>query len=238
MRDFFVNGPTNLFFLFFFSILKAELPLVGSLDRSELFARAIISQYGYDTANTYMISQPALFHSQHFLCFACWCQPSLHTDCLFAALCAYVYFFCCMLLSICINAGISRDSRHKRRATGGRRNIHQKKRKFELGRPAAETKMGAKRVHVVRARGGNLKFRAMRLDTGNFAWGTETCTRKTRILDVVYNASNNELVSSFLTHLLTSYGQTANAYIFYSIPYAHTCNTFLLLIVYRFVPRL
>jgi len=49
-------------------------------------------------------------------------------------------------------------------------------------------------VHVVRARGGNLKFRAMRLDTGNFAWGTETCTRKTRILDVVYNASNNELV--------------------------------------------
>jgi len=90
--------------------------------------------------------------------------------------------------------GISRDSRHKRRATGGRRNIHQKKRKFELGRPAAETKMGAKRVHVVRARGGNLKYRAMRLDTGNFSWGSETSTRKTRILDVVYNSSNNELV--------------------------------------------
>jgi small subunit ribosomal protein S8e len=90
--------------------------------------------------------------------------------------------------------GISRDSRHKRRATGGRRNIHQKKRKFELGRPAAMTKMGAKRVHVVRARGGNLKFRAMRLESGNFAWGSETATRKTRILDVVYNSSNNELV--------------------------------------------
>jgi len=90
--------------------------------------------------------------------------------------------------------GISRDSRHKRRATGGRRNIHQKKRKYEMGRPAAETKMGAKRVHVVRARGGNLKYRAMRLDAGNFAWGTEATTRKTRILDVVYNSSNNELV--------------------------------------------
>ena len=49
-------------------------------------------------------------------------------------------------------------------------------------------------VHVVRARGGNLKFRAMRLDSGNFSWGSETCTRKTRILDVVYNSSNNELV--------------------------------------------
>eukprot|EP00343_Euplotes_focardii_P006966 CAMPEP_0205821026 /NCGR_PEP_ID=MMETSP0206-20130828/4609_1 /ASSEMBLY_ACC=CAM_ASM_000279 /TAXON_ID=36767 /ORGANISM="Euplotes focardii, Strain TN1" /LENGTH=201 /DNA_ID=CAMNT_0053116199 /DNA_START=39 /DNA_END=644 /DNA_ORIENTATION=+ len=90
--------------------------------------------------------------------------------------------------------GISRDSRHKRRLTGGRRATHQKKRKYELGRPAALTKIGAKRVHVVRGRGGNLKYRAMRLDQGNFSWGTEVCTRKTRIMDVVYNASNNELV--------------------------------------------
>lgn len=42
--------------------------------------------------------------------------------------------------------------------------------------------------------GGNRKFRALRLETGNFAWGSEGVTRKTRILDVVYNASNNELV--------------------------------------------
>jgi len=90
--------------------------------------------------------------------------------------------------------GISRDSRHKRRATGGRRAVHQKKRKFELGRPAAHTKLGAKSVHTVRSRGGNRKFRAMRLDSGNFSWGTEAVTRKTRIIDVVYNASNNELV--------------------------------------------
>lgn len=90
--------------------------------------------------------------------------------------------------------GISRDSRHKRRLTGGRRNVHQKKRKFEMGRPAANTRIGTKRIHTVRARGGNLKFRALRLDTGNFAWGSEATTRKARILDVVYNASNNELV--------------------------------------------
>jgi small subunit ribosomal protein S8e len=49
-------------------------------------------------------------------------------------------------------------------------------------------------VRQVRCRGGNIKHRALRLDTGNFAWGSENCTRKTRILDVVYNASNNELV--------------------------------------------
>jgi len=90
--------------------------------------------------------------------------------------------------------GISRDSRHKRRLTGGRRNPHQKKRKFELGRPAANTRIGEKAVHSVRGRGGNLKYRALRLDSGNFAWGTESSTHKARILDVVYNASNNELV--------------------------------------------
>lgn len=49
-------------------------------------------------------------------------------------------------------------------------------------------------VRRVRVRGGNFKFRALRLDHGNFAWGSEAVARKTRILDVVYNASNNELV--------------------------------------------
>lgn len=90
--------------------------------------------------------------------------------------------------------GISRDSRHKRRLTGGRRKIHIKKRKFELGRPPAMTKLGAARVHPVRCRGGNMKFRAMRLESGTFSWGSEVFSAKTRILDVKYNSSNNELV--------------------------------------------
>ena len=83
---------------------------------------------------------------------------------------------------------------HKRRETGGRRSQFRKKRKFKMGRPAAMTRIGEKRIHEVRTRGGNKKFRALRLDSGNFSWGTEVCTRKVRVLDVVYNASNNELV--------------------------------------------
>merc|ERR1712019_291813 len=98
-----------------------------------------------------------------------------------------------MGLSHC-SMGISRDKRHKRRATGGRMPCHQKKRKYELGRQAAMTRIGPKRTHIVRCRGGNLKYRAMRLDAGNFSWGTEVTTKKCRIIDVVYNASNNELV--------------------------------------------
>lgn len=39
-----------------------------------------------------------------------------------------------------------------------------------------------------------MKYRALRLDSGNFSWGSEATTRRTRILSVSYNASNNELV--------------------------------------------
>jgi len=90
--------------------------------------------------------------------------------------------------------GITRSGLHKRRPTGGKRKLMRKKRKFELGRPPAMTKLGAQRVRTVRCRGGALKHRALRLDSGNFSWGSEVCTRRTRIVAVVYNASNNELV--------------------------------------------
>merc|ERR1719362_526543 len=73
-------------------------------------------------------------------------------------------------------------------------NIFQKKRKFEMGRPGVFCRMGTKRVRPVRCRGANMKYRALRLDSGNFAWGSENVTKKVRILDVVYNATSNELV--------------------------------------------
>eukprot|EP00999_Lentomonas_sp_LEN2_P000827 NODE_1827_length_725_cov_82.155518_g1777_i0.p1 GENE.NODE_1827_length_725_cov_82.155518_g1777_i0~~NODE_1827_length_725_cov_82.155518_g1777_i0.p1 ORF type:complete len:241 (-),score=53.18 NODE_1827_length_725_cov_82.155518_g1777_i0:1-615(-) len=90
--------------------------------------------------------------------------------------------------------GISRDSLHKRRSTGGKKPQWIKKRKHALGRQAAMTKIGQNRVHSVRTRGGNIKFRALRKESGNYAWGSESTTRKSRIIDVMYNASNNELV--------------------------------------------
>ena len=129
--------------------------------------------------------------------------------------------------------GISRDSRHKRRLTGGRMPIHQKKRAFEKARPVSNTKLvnDKARIRRVRARGGNYKFRALRLKEGNFNWASEAVTRKTRIIDVVYNASNNELVRTktlvkncivqidatpFSTWYLNHYGvNLAGKYIFY-----------------------
>ena len=91
-----------------------------------------------------------------------------------------------VLSALCLyHPGISRSSRHKRSHTGAQRPHYRKKRKFELGRQPANTKLGAKRIHSVRTRGGNTKYRALRLDTGNFAWGSESITRKTRIIGVV-----------------------------------------------------
>lgn len=52
--------------------------------------------------------------------------------------------------------GISRDNWHKRRKTGGKRKPYHKKRKYELGRPAANTKVCA----GPRRPGGRLRGRA------------------------------------------------------------------------------
>merc|ERR1711974_409532 len=49
-------------------------------------------------------------------------------------------------------------------ATGGKKTPIRKKRKFELARPAAMTKMAPQRIHTLRVRGGNKKYRALRLD--------------------------------------------------------------------------
>ncbi|CAG9574701.1 putative 40S ribosomal protein S8 [Leishmania major strain Friedlin] len=90
--------------------------------------------------------------------------------------------------------GIVRSRLHKRKITGGKTKIHRKRMKAELGRLPANTRLGARRVSPVRARGGNFKIRALRLDTGNFAWASEAIAHRVRLLDVVYNATSNELV--------------------------------------------
>ncbi|CAE8640511.1 unnamed protein product, partial [Polarella glacialis] len=116
-----------------------------------------------------------------------------------SALLSRLYTDCQLQISInCFCSGramgIGRDSRHKHYKTGGRSNASIKKRKYEMGRPATLCKLGAKRVRTVRCRGGNRKYRALRLDTGNYAWGSENVAKKVRVLDVVYNATSNELV--------------------------------------------
>jgi len=90
--------------------------------------------------------------------------------------------------------GISRNKWHKKKATGGKRYPIRMKRRFELGRQPAMTKIGERRVHRIRCRGGFMKYRALKLDHGSYAWAGEAITRKCRILEVVYNPTNKEFV--------------------------------------------
>ncbi|KAF3826376.1 hypothetical protein GH733_008901 [Mirounga leonina] len=87
--------------------------------------------------------------------------------------------------------GISQDHWHRRFKTGGKRNPYHKKQKYGLGRLAANTKLG---IHTVHVRGGNKKYHTSRLDVGNFSWDSKCYTHKTRMVDVVYSAPNNERV--------------------------------------------
>merc|ERR1711973_44695 len=90
--------------------------------------------------------------------------------------------------------GLNRDRRHKRRATGGRMPVHQVKRKYERAGNPAMTKLGEKKVKTVRVRGGNIKYRALRLNEGSMTWCSKNRSQKFRFTGVVYNAVSNELV--------------------------------------------
>jgi len=90
----------------------------------------------------------------------------------------------------------TRSKFNKRRVTGSRFPSHRKKRSFDKARQEGRCclRYEGKKVVMVRGRGGNVKYRALRLSEGNFSWGSESVTRKSRIFDVVYNATSNELV--------------------------------------------
>merc|ERR1711971_360886 len=64
---------------------------------------------------------------------------------------------------------------------------------------------------------------------GNFSWGSEGVARKTRIIDVVYNAANNELVrtktlvkNAIVVIDATPFRQWYEAH--YALPLGHTKN--------------
>ena len=63
-----------------------------------------------------------------------------------------------------------------------------------MGRQQALSKMAPKKVVSIRCRGGNHKYRALSIDHGNYIWTSEHFGARTKIMDIVYNATNNELV--------------------------------------------
>lgn len=90
--------------------------------------------------------------------------------------------------------GITTCGRNKRSATGAKYVKNQKKRKNMMGRQPSNTKIGEERIREVRARGGNIKRRALRLNEGTFSLLSTTFSAPTAIETVVYHPSCNELM--------------------------------------------
>jgi len=80
----------------------------------------------------------------------------------------------------------------RRNKSGARLRKHHEKRKAELGRPEAQTIIGEPRVKQIRTRGGNHKYRALRLEYCNISDPNTGKAEKLRILDVESNPANKE----------------------------------------------
>ncbi|KAI5171364.1 small subunit ribosomal protein S8e [Nematocida sp. LUAm3] len=90
--------------------------------------------------------------------------------------------------------GLTRTGKHKKLNTGGKRAGRMIKKLHSIARQSSNTKIGETKVKRLRVRGGNYKMRALRLNSGSFTLRTHSISFKTAIQQVVYHASNNELV--------------------------------------------
>ncbi|NOZ58300.1 MAG: 30S ribosomal protein S8e [Euryarchaeota archaeon] len=86
------------------------------------------------------------------------------------------------------------QGRSVRKITGGRYRRFRKKRKYELGREQAETRLGEVRAKVIRVRGGNVKVRLFETKYANVVDPSTGKARKVEIKKVVENRANPHYV--------------------------------------------
>ncbi|MES1905163.1 MAG: 40S ribosomal protein [Paramarteilia canceri] len=92
--------------------------------------------------------------------------------------------------------GVDRSGRTKHRASGAKRRPISVKKKDQLARPSANTKIGTQKVKQIKCRGNVKKLRALALNKGNFAIANLGSTAKSSIHTVKYHPSNMEIVRS------------------------------------------
>ena len=93
--------------------------------------------------------------------------------------------------------GITHSSKQKHKLTEGRMPIHRKKESLKWGHQPSITKLGDQKIFRVGGRGSGYKYRALKLNEGNFMLVSEGVSRKCKILEVLYNTRNNELAVLF-----------------------------------------
>lgn len=86
------------------------------------------------------------------------------------------------------------QGRSVRKASGGRYHAHRGKKRFEIGRSAADTIIGTTRVKTIRVTGGNTKVRALRCEFANVSDRKTGKIQKVKINAVAENAANPNYV--------------------------------------------
>jgi small subunit ribosomal protein S8e len=83
------------------------------------------------------------------------------------------------------------QGRSKRKATGAKLRSFRKKKKYEIGREAIETKVGEEKKKKLRVRGGNFKIKLQAVRYANVT--DRGVTKKVRVLGVEENPANLDL---------------------------------------------
>ena len=86
------------------------------------------------------------------------------------------------------------QSRPKRKSTGGRYIAYRKKKQYELGREPSFTKLGKKRIQVIRIMGANRKLRMLSADTANLFDPKTKSFKQAKIKTITDNPANRHFI--------------------------------------------
>ena len=86
------------------------------------------------------------------------------------------------------------QSRPRRKQTGARYKDSRKKRQYELGREPSFTKLGKKRIQILRVMGANRKLRLLSADTANLFDPKSKAFKQVKIKTITDNPANRHFI--------------------------------------------
>ena len=86
------------------------------------------------------------------------------------------------------------QARPRRKQTGARYKDYRKKKQYELGREPSFTKLGKKRMLVIRVMGANRKLRLLSADTANLFDPKSKSYKQVKIKTITDNPANRHFV--------------------------------------------
>ena len=86
------------------------------------------------------------------------------------------------------------QSRPRRKQTGARNKDSRKKRQYELGREPSFTKLGKKRIQILRVMGANRKLRLLSADTANLFDPKSKAFKQVKIKTITDNPANRHFI--------------------------------------------